>query len=273
MAQLPVNFDATQVAPNQAFDPIPAGWYKAHITSTEMKPTAKKDGSFLQVELTILDEKFPNRKVFDQLNLQNPNQTAVDIAYQTLSAICHAVGVFQVNDTQMLHGKPLEVRVGLQPASGDYEARNTVRGYRALEGAGAPSAGAPADAPAWATNPATPPAAAPAATPTPPAAAAPTPPAKFGLEAAVADGWIKHPTSPGWHYKGQDVKSDADVAAMYPAPVAAPTPPATPAAPAAPTDPNTPPWNAGQPPAAAAPAATLPDASAAATAAPPPWAQ
>lgn len=57
--------------------------------------------------------------------------------------------------------------------------------------------------------------------PAPVAAAAAPPPAPVaaasGLPAALADGWIAHPQSPGYFYKGQDVKSESDVAALYPA--------------------------------------------------------
>lgn len=38
-----------------------------------------------------------------------------------------------------------------------------------------------------------------------------------GLAAAVADGWKPHPDTAGYHYKGTDVKKDAEVAALYPA--------------------------------------------------------
>lgn len=74
-----------------------------------------------------------------------------------------------------------------------------------------------------------PPPASPAA---PPVAAGPS-----GIAAAIADGWQPHPQAPGYHYKGADVKPDAEVAAMYPAapaaPPASPPPPAAPAAPPA----------------------------------------
>lgn len=54
------------------------------------------------------------------------------------------------------------------------------------------------------------------------------------LELAAQDGWIAHPTSPGYHYRGQEVVADSDLAARYPA-VAAPAPaPEVPAAPPAP---------------------------------------
>lgn len=147
-----INFDATTVAPNASFDPLPAGWYNANITGSEMKPTKDGSGAYIQLELTVLDGQFANRKVFDRLNVQNSSQVAQEIAYATLSSICHATGVIQVQDTSQLHGIPIEVKLSVQAASGDYEASNKVKGYRASsQGAGgmsqAPQMAAPAQQP------------------------------------------------------------------------------------------------------------------------------
>lgn len=85
------------------------------------------------------------------------------------------------------------------------------------------------------------PAAAPVTPPPAPAPVAPPPveaPAPLsGIAAALADGWQVHPSAPGYHYKGQEVVTDADLAAKYPAPApaAAPVTPPPPATPAAPT--------------------------------------
>jgi hypothetical protein len=58
---------------------------------------------------------------------------------------------------------------------------------------------------------------------------------------AIADGWIPHPQAAGYMYKGNDVKTDAEVLAMYPAPVpTVPTPPAVPMPPVPPAPPAVP---------------------------------
>lgn len=147
-----INFDATTVEPNASFDPLPAGWYNANITSSEMNPTKDGSGAYIQLELTILDGQYANRKVFDRLNVQNKSQVAQEIAYATLSSICHATGVIQVQDTSQLHGIPMEVKLSVRPASDGYEAANDVKGYRASsQGAGgmsqAPQMAAPAQQP------------------------------------------------------------------------------------------------------------------------------
>lgn len=135
MAQL--NFNAATVAPQEAFENLPAGWYNARITGSEMKPTKDGGGSYLSLTMTVMDGPCVNRKIFDRLNLNNKNPKAVEIAYQTLSAICHATGVIQLQDSTQLHGIPLSVKVKVKPAEGGYSESNEVAGYKRIEGAAA----------------------------------------------------------------------------------------------------------------------------------------
>jgi len=177
MSGAALNFNAANVQPSKALDPIPSGWYNASISDTTMKPTQKPGGQMLQVELTILDGEFAGRKVWDRLNLVNENATAVQIGYETLSAICHATGVINIQQsTAELHGIPLKVKVKLRGAETGadgkaYDATNEVKGYDHIKSdhATGPSgpvtavgvAGAPVGTPVWATAAPVAPAAAP----------------------------------------------------------------------------------------------------------------
>ena len=132
MAQL--NFDATQVAPQATLEPVPDGWYTVNIIESEVKPTAK-EGAYLQLICQIMTGQFVGRKLFVRLNIQNANPVTVEIAYQQLSAICHAVGVVQVQDSSQLHGKPFEIKVIIRPPGNGYDASNEPKGFRACENA------------------------------------------------------------------------------------------------------------------------------------------
>lgn len=127
-------FDANDVEPQDSFDPLPAGWYPVMITDSEFKPTKSGNGKYLQLELTVMDGEYEGRKTWDRLNLDNPAQTAVEIAQRALSAICRAVGVMAPNDSSELHDRPLEVKLSVKPAGNGYDASNEVKGYRALGG-------------------------------------------------------------------------------------------------------------------------------------------
>jgi hypothetical protein len=136
-----LNFDATSVQPAQSFDPLPAGDYLVYIKNSDMKPTAAGNGYYLELTLEVLDGPHTGRLIWDRLNLDNPNQKAVEIAQRTLSAICHAVNVLNVSDSAELHDKPLVAKVVIEEGRGDYAPRNQIKGYKAS------SAGVSAPAP------------------------------------------------------------------------------------------------------------------------------
>ncbi len=129
------NFNAEEVEPSSSFDPIPAGWYQAIISNSEMKATRDGYGEYLSLTLQIIEGQHENRLVFARLNLKNANDKAVDIARKDLAAICRAVGVMSPQASEQLHDIPLMIKVKVRPASGEYEASNDIGGYKAVEGA------------------------------------------------------------------------------------------------------------------------------------------
>lgn len=144
------HFDATNVAPSEDFSPIPVGEYLAHIVDSDVKPTKNNTGHYAELEFEVTAGEFKGRKVWARLNLDNPNPKAVEIAQRELSAICHAVGVLQVTDTQQLHYKPLVIRVDIEERDG-YGPRNVIKAYKAVPG-GQGNAPAPASSPGTSTT-------------------------------------------------------------------------------------------------------------------------
>lgn len=138
MAGLGDVFDATGVAPSQAFEVLPAGHYKAQIVESEMRVTRNGTGRFLWIMLDILEGPYQGRKLFDQLNLVNPNPTTVEVAQRTLSTICHAVGQLQVSDSEQLHLKPMTISVSVDPPKNGYGERNRIRYLVPAKDASAP---------------------------------------------------------------------------------------------------------------------------------------
>jgi len=131
-------FNAEEIEPRQSFDLLPAGKYRVVISESEEKQTKKGDGSYLSLTMTVLDGEHEGRKLFDRLNLNNPNDVAAGIARQTLSAICRAVGVMKPDSSSDLHDIPLVAVVKIVPPKDNYEAKNEVKGYESA-GAGSPA--------------------------------------------------------------------------------------------------------------------------------------
>lgn len=145
MATLPAAFDASTVKPGGQLDPVPVGEYNVKIIESEMKPTSDGKGQYLALTLEIMDGEFAGRRLVDNLNLVNENAVAVQIAYGSLSAICHATNVIKITDTSELHNKPMLAKVKIENgrvgADGkSYDAQNRIKRYEKIEGANAPSA-------------------------------------------------------------------------------------------------------------------------------------
>lgn len=135
------NFDANQVDPSVALDPLPAGKYIAVISESELKPTKAGGGKYLQLTFQIIEGEHKGRLVWARLNLENKSEMTVKIARGELSAICRAVGVMQPRDSVELHNVPLEINVGLKKRDDNGEFTNVIKGY-AKKGGGVGGGGA-----------------------------------------------------------------------------------------------------------------------------------
>jgi hypothetical protein len=131
-------FDASQVQPGGSYEVVPAGEYRAILVDSVMENTKSGSGQFLKLTLQIIDGPHAGVTLFDRLNLVNANPKAVEIAQRTLSAICHAVGVLQVQDSAQLHNRPLVARVAYKEGGepdgrgGVYGPSNEIKTYKAI---------------------------------------------------------------------------------------------------------------------------------------------
>ena len=123
--------------------PVPAGDYLAHIVKTEFKQTKAKNGHYLSVQFKILDGPYKGRSLFTNLNLDNPNPVAVEIANKELNSICQAVGKEGVEDSDELLQLPMLVSVKVTEGDAQYPPANETTGYSKADGSSG-GGGAPA---------------------------------------------------------------------------------------------------------------------------------
>lgn len=146
------SFDATEFAPQpKSFDPLPHGMYNGMIIDSSVKPTKAGTGEYIELVIQVIDGEHSGRRLWERLNVSNPNKTAEDIARTALAELCHAVGVTKLTATEQLHDKPFAMEVQLDRKD---PTRNRVMGYTKPSGVQAPQpAAAPAAAsaavPAW----------------------------------------------------------------------------------------------------------------------------
>ena len=114
MAQLIQAFNAQQYDPTQGGGSLPVGRHPVIIESSEVKANKANDGGYLQLNVKLIDGPQTGTTGAYRLNLYHSNPQTAEIAHRQLSAICHCVGVFNVQDSAQLHNIPFIIEVGLQ---------------------------------------------------------------------------------------------------------------------------------------------------------------
>lgn len=124
-----LSFNAEDFVEEQRFEPIPEDLYKAVIIDSEMRKTNAGTGSYLMLKFEVLEGAHAGRWVKTNLNLDNPNSKAVEIAQKELSSICRALGKKSIQDSEELHHKALMIKVVIQPGRGEYGPSNQIKAY------------------------------------------------------------------------------------------------------------------------------------------------
>lgn len=135
-----LNFDPNQHDPNTGFQAIPGGDYTALVEDSDLKTTKNGNGQYLQLTWQIIEGSYAGRKLFQRLNVNNPNKTAEDIGRRELAGVCQALGItHQITDSAQLHNIAALLRVGVvnDDEYGDINGKkNEVKGAKPLQGGG-----------------------------------------------------------------------------------------------------------------------------------------
>jgi len=127
MSSLGYAFNARTVDPSQSNSGLPISDEKGHavvIKSDDWKPTKAGDGYGLEFEVEIIDGAYRGNSGVFRLGLRYKSQQAADIAHGKLSALCHVIGQYDLDDsrggTSQLHGKPFRIVVQAQKNNAEY---------------------------------------------------------------------------------------------------------------------------------------------------------
>ena len=135
MAELPTAYNSETNKESMAdFSALPAGLKIAAIYKSQYKATKAKTGHMLQLQLKVLEGKDKGRVFFENLNLDNPNPVAVEIANKTLNSICQACLKASVKDSEELHNIPMRVTLRVDAATATQPASNSVTNYQSYDG-------------------------------------------------------------------------------------------------------------------------------------------
>ena len=129
MAELNYNVNPNEM--EDSFEAVPAGEYLVVIESSDFIDTKAGTGKILKLTYQILDGRFKGQKIFENLNLQNPNKQAEQISRKALNSIGIAVGVPSIQDSAQLHNIPLKLNVTVQDTD-DYGKQNRIKKHMAV---------------------------------------------------------------------------------------------------------------------------------------------
>jgi hypothetical protein len=141
------NFNASTItpAPSRSFEPLPAGEYEMMILDSAVKATKAGNGHYIELTMQVVSGTHSGRRLWERLNVDNPNKTAQDIAEQALAKLCLAVDVQDMEDTEELHDIPFIAVVEIDRKEPD---RNRITDYQPLLGSAPAKPAAPAGKPA-----------------------------------------------------------------------------------------------------------------------------
>lgn len=150
MAQFQFNVaEAPEAQAPRTFGPLPEGAYEMVITRSDIKATKAGSGHYIELEMQVTSGEHSGRRIWERLNIDNPNKTAEDIAKQALASLISALGLSDMQDTEQLHDKPFQAFVEIDRKE---PTRNRIVGY----GSTGPAKPFPAAKPAAPAAPAAP---------------------------------------------------------------------------------------------------------------------
>ena len=148
MAQFQFDTNSVEKREND-YSLLPAGWYTAQVTESEIVTLKTGNGQAIKLTFTILSDNYRGRKVWARLNVRHTNPKAETVAQQQLRELCESIGLARFEYTEELHNKPVDIKIKIRKdETGQYEDQNDVAGFKPAAGGQAPAAARPATTPA-----------------------------------------------------------------------------------------------------------------------------
>jgi len=148
-----MTINLNEAGEQRGFDPVPAGTVVR--CAVKIRPggigeggwltqttTPKGTSQYLSAELTVLDGTYKGRKIFNNFVVEGESaghKEARDISYQTLRAFIESAKGIKASDKSEaatkardianwgeLNGAVVTIKLGVQAARGDYQAKNTI---------------------------------------------------------------------------------------------------------------------------------------------------
>jgi hypothetical protein len=112
------------------FSVIPAGQYELELTEGSVEPTNDGTGKLFKHRFRVIDGEYEGRLIFGNMNLVNKSDVAANIGRGEFNALRTVTGVLDIPQNELepdnMFFKRFTGVVKIQPAKGDWEAKNAV---------------------------------------------------------------------------------------------------------------------------------------------------
>ena len=114
---------------------IPAGEkLLVEVEQSDYVQNRNGDGHIAKFTIGVIKGDYKGRKVFLNLNLDHPNEKAVEMAEAEFVSLIRSCKLTAVEDTEELHNIPFMIEVGIQASTNkQYDDQNNIRKYWAVE--------------------------------------------------------------------------------------------------------------------------------------------
>ena len=145
MAKFGFSVADTEYSERGEFEIIPKGTeVTLKATEAEEKKTSAGTGSYIAVEFEITKGEYVGRKVWQNFNVNNPNDKAQKIGREQIAGWARACGKPNAKDTDDLLERPFNAKLGIEKGTGGYSDKNKIDSFLLPGAAGAPAKSAPA---------------------------------------------------------------------------------------------------------------------------------
>jgi len=112
-----------------SFEPIPDGWYSAIVSDAQEVRNKSGNGHHVSICFTLTqdNDSYAGRKVWENYNTDNPNETARNIGIAKLKRLLIAANISSVSDVSDIQDAVVQIKVGRDKRDNE---RNTVSSYR-----------------------------------------------------------------------------------------------------------------------------------------------
>lgn len=129
MAKFGFDVAEVEVSERGDFEIMPKGEYTLKATAAEEKETSAKTGTYIAAEFEVVKGEFTGRKVWQNFNVNNPNDKAEKIGREQIAGWARACGKPNAQDTDELLERPFQCKLGIEKGTGGYSDKNKIDSF------------------------------------------------------------------------------------------------------------------------------------------------